>query len=89
MRNEVFPAGDSKCVVDEVGRVGRRHVGKPRAQPFVVDADERVITDEVNMIFDDHQITGAILRVEAAAGISDDEHLRAQPFEHADREGDL
>ena len=69
--------------------VGRRHVGEPRAEPVVVDAHQRVVAHEVDVVVDDHHVAGAVVRVHAADGLRDDEQLRAEPLHHAHRQRDL
>ena len=71
------------------GSYGRRHVGEPRAEPVVVDAHQRVVAHQVDLVVDDHDVAGAVHRVQAADGLRDDQQLRAEPLHHADRQRDL
>ena len=82
-------AGDGEGGIDEVRRVGGRHVGKPGPEPVVVDPDERVVVHQVDVVVDHHQVARAELWVQAAAGVGDDQEVGSQPLHHPDGKRDL
>ena len=87
--DEVLLAGDFEAGVDQLGVVRLRHIGEPRAEAVVVDADERVVAHQVDLVVDDHHVAGAVHRVESADGLRDDHELRAESLQHADGQRDL
>ena len=68
-------------------RVDLGHVGKARAEPIVVGADQRIAAGQVDVIVDHHQRALREAGVDAAGGVGEDQRLDAEQPEHADREG--
>ena len=64
-------------------------VRESRAEPIVVRANQRVQTHEVDVVFDDDQVTLLVKRIQAAGGVGDDQKPAAELFHHPDRERDL
>ena len=64
---EVFLASDFEAGFDQLAVVRLRHVGEARAEAVVVDADERVVAHEVDVVVDDHDVAAWYMRVHAAA----------------------
>ena len=54
---------------NQLRSVGVAHIGKARAEPIIVDAHERIIAHEVDLIVDDHHIAGHVVRIHAADGM--------------------
>ena len=50
---------------------------------LVVGTDQRVVTQQIDMVLDDHEVALAKLRVHAAASVAGDEDLAAQRFHDA------
>ena len=65
------------------------HVGKSGSKPVIVGADQRVHSQQVDMVLDDDQVALLEMRIEPAAGVGDDQQPAAQFLHHPDREGDL
>ena len=65
------------------------HIGKADAQALVVNADERIVAQKVDMVFDEHDVPLGPLRIHAAARIADDEHLATERFHDAHGKGNL
>ena len=76
--DEVLLPGDFEARFDQLGIVGPRHIGEPRAEAVVVDADQRVVAHQIDVVVDDHHVAGAVVRIHAADGLRDDQQLRAQ-----------
>ena len=81
--------GDLARFFDQFLRIRFAHVRETRADSVVVRADERVATEEVDMVFDQHHVAALELRVQAAASVRNDEKGRAERLHHANRENDL
>ena len=69
------------------GTYGLAVLDAARPEAIVIGADERVVAEEVDVVLDDHQVALGPLRVHAAAGVADDEHVAAHCLHDADREG--
>ena len=81
-------AGDCKRLVDQLAIVGPAHVGKSRSEPVVVDADERVVSHEIDMVVDDHHVATPVEGIHAADGAGDHEQFGPHRLEDANGEGD-
>ena len=87
--DDVLAAGDFEGPLDQLLVVGLAHVGEARAEAVVVDADQRVVAQQVDVVVDQHDVAALVVRVHAAAGVADDEQLRAQGLHHAHGQRDL
>src|SRR5207248_2304769 len=57
----------------QLAAIGFAHIGKAVAEAVVVGANERVVAEQVDVIFDQHDVAARPLRIHAAAGIADDQ----------------
>ena len=89
MGGEVRAAGDFQSAIDQVAIVRAAHVGEARAERIFVDADQRIAVHQVDVIFHDHHVAAAVVRIQSAAGVGDDQQIDAQGFHHAHRQRDL
>jgi len=55
-------------------------------EPIVVEADQRIVAHQVDVIVDHHQGAARAIRRNAAGGIREDHPRHAQPAERAHRE---
>ena len=81
--------GDPLGQRDQLGVERLAHVGEARSQPVVVLANQRIVTNEIDVIVDDHEVALGPLRVHSAAGIADDQHLAAHGLHDAHGKRDL
>lgn len=86
---EVLSSSDGDGEIGQLWIVGGRHVGEARAESFVVDADQGVVAHEVDMVVDEHDITGAVGGIHTAAGVGDDQDLGTERLYYADGERNL
>ena len=83
--DEIVLPGDGQRAVAQPAVVRGRHIGKPRAEPVVVHADERIAIQQVDVVVDDHDVAGGEVRIQSAGGVGDDQQLDAERLHHADR----
>ena len=73
----------------QLGRVGVRHVGEPRAEALVVGAAQRVVAEHVDVIADQHQrARRSSVGLSPPAALVDDQDLGAERDQHARGERD-
>ena len=86
--------GDSPCPRRFIGNASQpagihlAHVRKAHAETLVIRSDERIASQHVDVIVDDHQRALSEPGVDAAGGIREDDLLHAEPAHHPRRKDD-
>ena len=81
--------GDGACQRDQFGIVGRAHRWEARSQRVIIGADEGIVAEHVDVICDEHEITGGPHRMHAPARVGDHESTCAERAHDADGKGDF
>ena len=74
---------------DKIGVVGSRHVRETKTEGGIVRTDQGVGEHEVDVVGDEHQITGDEDRIDSPGGVGQDEVLNPHLSEHPDGEDDF
>jgi hypothetical protein len=86
--DNVLAASHFQRPVDEGVAVRLAHIGEPRPETVVIDADQGIGAQQIDVVLDQHDVAGPVIGVHAAAGIAHDEQLRPQGPHHPHRQRD-
>ena len=78
MSDDILLSGDFQCRLDQLEIVGLAHIGKTGTQAIVIDSDQGVVSHEVDVVLDHHDVATTIVRIKTANGVGDDQEFGAQ-----------
>ena len=80
MGGEILPPGDLQRPLDQRRIIGGAHVGEPRPEGVVVEANQRIAVHQVDVVLDHDDVAGGVVRIHPPASVRDDQQFRPRAF---------